>query len=582
MELRSASTRGVYYKEEQAMEVEALEAIYMDDFTKLSDEPLTYQVHVVPNQDGENNFVALLLKAEIPDTYPDIEVLVKKGLADSQVKEIKELMAQQIEENMGMAMMYTLSEAVREYLVENNREGNDGSEHQEMLRRMELKKKKEDKVEADKLEQANANAEETRREFHGTPVTVETFAAWKAKFDAEMAPTKKISIKDEATAKLTGRQLWNKGLVTEDGAEEAEAEAEGEGEAAAEHDGEAEEGNDDQNEPHVLCKSCQPQVRGAQPAFSFRQLLWRFKMLPFGCHGEKWLFLVRKRQSFVVPTDLTGDGYQWLVHQLPKQRRLQGAQLEQKRTLDRDVDRTFQQLQIRMANSKRPNFLTKSQYSSSDFKAWKSNTHQLLSVFLMLKPQIGYCQGMTSVAAVLVQESKMNSEIAFRLFLALSEKYRLDDVYRPDMKDVNLRYFQLDEALRLHQPRLHAHLSDRDIHPSTYASCWILTLFTECRLFPHRYVVAFLDLFFEFGWKVFFQTCLAIFSIVETPLLRKSSSGDIFAYLSKVNWFYRHKSDSDVDRFFATARAFNISSSFLDVLQGEYSTEASMSMNEYD
>ncbi|KAF1791970.1 hypothetical protein GQ600_24541 [Phytophthora cactorum] len=35
-------------------------------------------------------------------------------------------------------------------------------------------------------------------------------------------------------------------------------------------------------------------------------------------------------------------------------------------------------------------------------------------------------QGMTSVAAVLVQESKMNSEIAFRLFLALSEKYRLD------------------------------------------------------------------------------------------------------------------------------------------------------------
>ena len=68
------------------MEVEALESIYMDDFssaevayccsalrtqwmhysndrvadimTELSDEPLTYQVHVVPNQDGENNFGA--------------------------------------------------------------------------------------------------------------------------------------------------------------------------------------------------------------------------------------------------------------------------------------------------------------------------------------------------------------------------------------------------------------------------------------------------------------------------------------------------------------------------------------------
>ncbi|CAI5727880.1 hypothetical protein KXD40_005709 [Peronospora effusa] len=220
------------------MEVEALESIYMDDFIKLSDEPLTYQVHVVPNQDGENNFVALLLKAEIPETYPDvepkIEIVVKKGLIDSQVKEIKQLLDQQVQENMGMAMMYTLSEAVREYLVENNREGNDGSEHQEMLRRMEQKKKKDDKVEADKQEEANASEEEKRREIHGTPVTVETFAAWKAKFDMEMQGTKKISLKDEATAKLTGRQLWKTGLVTEDDAEEAEAEVEVEIEDIAE------------------------------------------------------------------------------------------------------------------------------------------------------------------------------------------------------------------------------------------------------------------------------------------------------------------------------------------------------------
>ncbi|CAI5740588.1 unnamed protein product [Peronospora destructor] len=210
------------------MEVEALESIYMDEFVKLSDKPLIYQVHVVPNQDGENNFVALLLKAEIPETYPDVEpkleIVVKKGLIDSQVKEIKQLLDQQVEENMGMAMMYTLSEAVREYLVENNREGNDGSEHQEMLRRMEQKKKKDDKVEADKQEEANANEEEKRRKIHGTPVTIETFAAWKKKFDMELQGTKKISLKDEATAKLTGRQLWKTGLVTEDDAEEAEAE----------------------------------------------------------------------------------------------------------------------------------------------------------------------------------------------------------------------------------------------------------------------------------------------------------------------------------------------------------------------
>jgi hypothetical protein len=53
------------------MEVEALESIYMDDFTstvylqnscsslsghvELSDSPLIFQIHLVPNQDGGNN-----------------------------------------------------------------------------------------------------------------------------------------------------------------------------------------------------------------------------------------------------------------------------------------------------------------------------------------------------------------------------------------------------------------------------------------------------------------------------------------------------------------------------------------------
>ncbi|KAG7399586.1 hypothetical protein PHYBOEH_008581 [Phytophthora boehmeriae] len=231
------------YKEEQAMEVEALEAIYMEDFTKLSEDPLSFQVRVVPNQDGENNFVAMTLKADIPATYPDVEptleIILNKGLSDRQHKDMKELLAQQIEENMGMAMMYTLCEAVREYLVENNREGNDGSEHQEMLRRMEMRKKKEEKVEAEKEEEAMARSHE-KQAFHGTPVTVESFAAWREKFEAEMRKTTTKSVKDEASTKLSGRQLWNKGLVTEDGAEEAEAEAEGEN--AAEQ---ADEADDD-------------------------------------------------------------------------------------------------------------------------------------------------------------------------------------------------------------------------------------------------------------------------------------------------------------------------------------------------
>lgn len=53
-----------------------------------------------------------------------IEIILNKGLSDTQRKEIRQLLDEQVQENLGMAMMYTLCEAVREYLVENNREGN--------------------------------------------------------------------------------------------------------------------------------------------------------------------------------------------------------------------------------------------------------------------------------------------------------------------------------------------------------------------------------------------------------------------------------------------------------------------------
>lgn len=112
--------------------------------------------------------------------WEQIEILLNKGLSDTQRKEIRQLLDEQVQENLGMAMMYTLCEAVREYLVENNRQGNvsrlwlaiasfmsrwltiqltvavdqqDGSEHHEMLRRIEMKKKKQEQHEATTLEQ---------------------------------------------------------------------------------------------------------------------------------------------------------------------------------------------------------------------------------------------------------------------------------------------------------------------------------------------------------------------------------------------------------------------------------------------
>ena len=97
---------------------------------------------------------------------------------------------------MGMAMIFTLVSVALDWLTQNHEE--------------KLEKAKEEK------ERKQTEAEEAeRKRFEGTRVTVETFMAWKLKFDAELAELKRIEEKKrEAEGKtggggtLTGKELF--------------------------------------------------------------------------------------------------------------------------------------------------------------------------------------------------------------------------------------------------------------------------------------------------------------------------------------------------------------------------------------
>ncbi|EHB15641.1 RWD domain-containing protein 1 [Heterocephalus glaber] len=136
------------YSEEQRVELEALESIYPDSFTE--------------------------------------------NLEDNDVIDILKLLALQAEENLGVVMIFTLVTAVQEKL--------DEIVDQIKMRREEEKKLKE------------REAEEAEKQlFPGTPVTVENFLCWKAKFDAELLEIKKKWIKEEEQAgknKFSGKQLF--------------------------------------------------------------------------------------------------------------------------------------------------------------------------------------------------------------------------------------------------------------------------------------------------------------------------------------------------------------------------------------
>ena len=134
--------------------------------------------------------------------YPDAPPLLKarsvRGLSDADVASLQSTLDTQVEENMGMPMIYQLITAAQEWIAE---KGN----------AMETRADDPEVAEKKRREAEEARIAEMRR--HGTPVTPETFKEWKAKFDAEAAMAR-TSVQDPASTtsanavvkgKLTGR-----------------------------------------------------------------------------------------------------------------------------------------------------------------------------------------------------------------------------------------------------------------------------------------------------------------------------------------------------------------------------------------
>ncbi|XP_056332221.1 RWD domain-containing protein 1 [Danio aesculapii] len=184
------------YGEEQRNELEAIESIYPDSFTVLSEEPTSFTITVTSDTGENEETLELTLKFTYVEKYPDEpplwEIFSQENLEDSDAEEILTLLKQQAEENLGMVMIFTLVTAVQEKLNE--------IIDQIKSRREEEKQRKQKEAE-----------EAEKQAFQGTVVTIETFLSWKAKFEAEMTELKKKRQKEEEQSgkkKLTGKQLF--------------------------------------------------------------------------------------------------------------------------------------------------------------------------------------------------------------------------------------------------------------------------------------------------------------------------------------------------------------------------------------
>lgn len=224
--------------EEQSEEIEVLMSIFPTEFELIAHEPLkSFKIHLAPGADEVHVAVALVcvFPSEYPSCSPTIEIEVEKGLGKKQVDELSILVRKVAEENIGAASVFTITEAVKDWLLDNNVAGQDGSMYAEMMRRMQQKdvevKKKAAKaaiIEAAESESKEkvedpAELERIRKRQAGTVVTIETFNEWKARFEAEQRALADVGGKGDVRDiedRLSGKQLF---LQNKAGQEDEEA-----------------------------------------------------------------------------------------------------------------------------------------------------------------------------------------------------------------------------------------------------------------------------------------------------------------------------------------------------------------------
>ncbi|KAK2507007.1 hypothetical protein MC885_006293, partial [Smutsia gigantea] len=166
-------------------------------------------------------------------------------------------------------------------------------------------------------------------------------------------------------------------------------------------------------------------------------------------------------------------------------------------------------------------------YFSAQLGAGQLSLFNLLKAYSLLDKEVGYCQGISFVAGVLLLH--MSEEQAFEMLKFLMYDLGFRKQYRPDMMSLQIQMYQLSRLLHDYHRDLYSHLEENEISPSLYAAPWFLTLFAS--QFPLGFVARVFDIIFLQGTEVIFKVALSLLSSQETLIMECESFENIVEFL---------------------------------------------------
>uniref|UniRef100_A0A3B3HZX5 TBC1 domain family member 1 n=1 Tax=Oryzias latipes TaxID=8090 RepID=A0A3B3HZX5_ORYLA len=166
-------------------------------------------------------------------------------------------------------------------------------------------------------------------------------------------------------------------------------------------------------------------------------------------------------------------------------------------------------------------------YFQAQLGAGQLSLYNILKAYSLLDPEVGYCQGLSFIAGVLLLH--MGEEDAFNMLKFLMYDVGLRKQYRPDMIILQIQMYQLSRLLHDYHRDLHGHFEQQEIGPSLYATPWFLTLFASH--FPLGFVARVFDMLFLQGPEVIFKVALSLLGSHKPLILQHDSLESIVDFI---------------------------------------------------
>ncbi|KAK1389116.1 RabGAP/TBC domain-containing family protein [Heracleum sosnowskyi] len=163
-----------------------------------------------------------------------------------------------------------------------------------------------------------------------------------------------------------------------------------------------------------------------------------------------------------------------------------------------------------------------------DTKERHAALRRVLVAYSFRDSDVGYCQGLNYVGALLLLVMK-TEEDAFWMLAVLLENVLVSDCYTTNLSGCHVEQRVFKDILAKKCPRIAAHLEAVKFDVSLVATEWFLCVFSKS--LPSETTFRVWDVLFYEGAKVLFHVALAIFKMKEEELLVAQHVGDVINIL---------------------------------------------------